>query len=109
MENNKCVYSSEYDMRSESIFDKDLSMLNKSEYNYELSFGYITNKTHIAKYNNLGMFPYLNVKDDDEAINVAEILLVRDYANKDKTHKNLFVSVTNIKTNQVIKIKRYTR
>ena len=109
MENNKCVYSSEYDMRSESIFDKDLSMLNKSEYNYELSFGYITNKTHRAKYNNLGMFPYLNVKDDDEAINVAEILLVRDYANKDKTHKKLFVSVTNIKTNQVIKIKRLTR
>lgn len=109
MENNKCVYSSEYDMRSESIFDKGLSMLNKSEYDYELSFGYITNKTHRAKYNNLGMFPYFNFKDDDEAINMAEKYLVKHYANKDKTHKNLFVVVTNIKTNQVIKIKNYTR
>lgn len=80
-----------------------------NNYNYELSFGYYTNKTYKAKYDNLGMFPYLNVKDDDEAINIAERLLVKDYANKDKTHKNLFVIVTNIKTNQVIKVKNYTR
>lgn len=80
-----------------------------TKFGYELTFGYHTNKTNSVKYNNLGMFPYLNVKDDDEAINIAERLLVKDYGNKDKTHKNLFVIVTNMKTNQVIKIKRYTR
>lgn len=80
-----------------------------SKYRYELSFGYQTNTTGKVKYNNLGMFPYLNVKDDDEAIDMAEKLLVRDYGKKDKTHKKLFVVVTNIKTNQVIKIKNYTR
>lgn len=80
-----------------------------SKYGYELTFGYRTNKGLKDKYNNLGMFPYLNVNDDDEAIDIAEKLLVNDYANKDKTHNNLFVIVTNIKTNQVIKVKRYTR
>lgn len=80
-----------------------------SEYRYELTFGYHTNKTDKVKYNNLGMPSYFNFKDDDEAIDKSEIYLVKHYANKDKTHKNLFVIITNIKTNQVIKIKRYTR
>ena len=80
-----------------------------SKYGYELSFGYRTNNGLKDKYNNLGIFPYFNFKDDDEAINIAEKILVKDYANKDKTHKNLFVVVTNIKKNQVIKYKNYTR
>lgn len=104
MENNNSTYSRVYNMNES--FNEPFDINN---YNYELAYGYYTNKTHNAKYNNLGMFPYLNVKDDDEAINVAEKLLVNDYANKDKTHKNLFVIITNIKTNQVIKIKRLTR
>jgi hypothetical protein len=80
-----------------------------SKYRYELTFGYYTNKTDKVKYNNLGLSPYFNFKDDDEAIDIAEKILVNDYAIKDKTHKNLFVIITNIKTNQVIKIKRLTR
>lgn len=104
MENNNSTYTRVYNMNES--FNEPFDINN---YNYELAFGYHTNKTNSAKCNNLGMFPYLNVKDDDEAINVAEKLLVRDYANKDKTHKSLFVIITNIKTNQVIKIKRLTR
>lgn len=80
-----------------------------SKYRYELTFGYQTNTTGKVKYNNLGISPYFNFKDDDEAIDMAEILLVRDYGKKDKTHKKLFVIVTNIKKNEVIKIKNYTR
>lgn len=96
MEANKSVYS----MLCESL---------ASKYGYELTFGYHTNKTDNVKYNNLGISPHFNFKDDDEAIDMAEKILVNDYANKDKTHKKLFVIVANIKTNQVIKIKRLTR
>ena len=80
-----------------------------SKYGYVLTFGYHTNKTDKVVYNNLGMPSYFNFKDDDEAIDLSEMYLVKHYANKDKKHKNLFVIVANVKTNQVIKINRLTR